>query len=101
MFGPHLTARLAHKRIRYALSNKRAYIATNWWGRDLTCYPIKPDALIEIKKGRLDQVNLHIKSEKDSDGNIVQISAEFIGQTDGTALFQLIRRLQAAQTGPA
>lgn len=97
-FGSWLHGRFAHRFVRYALSNRRAYVATTWWGRELQSYPIRPDALLEIHHDRLDTVRLHIRTETDSDGDVQQIKLDFIGQPDGMALYRLIQRLQADQT---
>jgi hypothetical protein len=95
VFGPHLAARLAPRFVRYALSDRRAYIANRWWWRrDLASYPIAPDSVLELKQGRTDTVTFYSHAGVDSDGDKHRKTAAFESIADGPAVYALLRKVQ-------
>ncbi len=98
VIGQWVEAAQAHRRLRYALSNRAAYVAREGWRRTLHCYPILPQTAIELETGRGgDTLWFHSRTERDSDGtSTTKVGFENIA--DGASLFRLIR---AAQTGEA
>ncbi len=69
VFGQYYTAATAHRRIRYALSPRAAFVAKSYLRRSLASYPIGPDTPVELEKGKsADCLWFHIQEERDSEG---------------------------------
>lgn len=84
----------APRRIRYALSTRAAYIARNFWRRQMTVYPISADTPLELVKGRLgDTLWFHSYTEKDSDGPVTT-RAGFENIAEGRQVLRLMRELK-------
>jgi hypothetical protein len=98
--GPHLTARLADRHVRYALGSRRLYIAKQWWSRTLETYPIQPDTKVDLIRDGLDTVIVHVGSTRDSEGGLITVAAQIEGLADGRPLYRLIRQLQAGMADP-
>lgn len=95
VFGQFYAARQAHRKIRYALSTRCAYIAKSYWTRSIGCYPILRSTPTGLDKGRTaDTVWFHVHSEKDSDGDHTTTRVSFDNIADGEAVFRLIRSIQ-------
>jgi hypothetical protein len=95
VFGGWIAQAQAHRRVRYALSNRAAYIAQTWWKQTLESYPILPATSTGLEKGRgADTVWFHVRNEKDSDGDRSTTRIGFDNIADGDKVFHLIRSIQ-------
>ncbi|MEO0914240.1 MAG: hypothetical protein AAFY59_14840 [Pseudomonadota bacterium] len=94
VFGPWLWPRYALRRTRYALSNKRAYIATTIWGQKLETYAITADADIEIESRRHHTVTFANRVSKDSDGDLTTTKISFENIEEGEKVYHLLRDIQ-------
>lgn len=93
--GPHLEARLAHKRVRYAITNSRIYVATHWWQPKLESHPLHPDAVVElINDGRVGIVSLQWGFKLNTDDDTVPRYIKLEGLADARHVHQLLQRLQ-------
>ena len=95
VFGPWYAARNAHRYIRYALSDRRAYIASNWWSRKMEVLAIAPDAPVSIEAGQ--SVFFQSTRSLDSDGDTVTKRRGFEHIADAPKVYRLIRQIQDAQ----
>lgn len=100
VFGPYLAARMAHKYVRYAISDRRVYVATQWFSRKMTSHPILPEATITLTEGPLDRVDLLIGHTRDSDGDLTEKRVQFDGLEDGRRVYMLLRQLQNTADTP-
>jgi hypothetical protein len=95
VFGQAYAAHQAHRRVRYAVSTRAAFIAENWWSRKIDCYPILRSSAIGLEKGRwADTVWFHVRAEKDSDGDLTTTRISFENIADGEKVFSLLRGIQ-------
>lgn len=95
VFGLWFAASQAHRRIRYAVSTRCAYIAQSWWTRKIESYPILADTALGLEKGRRsDTVWFHVRKEKDSDGDRSTTRISFENIADGDGVYHLLRRVQ-------
>ena len=93
--GPHLATRLAHKRVRYGITDHRIYIATRWWQPKLTTHAIRPEATLNYSAdGPVGTVSLEITRRRDSDGDAVVTSAKLEGLADAPEVYRLLQRIQ-------
>lgn len=93
--GPWLAGPVGARRVRYALSDRRAYVAKRFWGRTLESYPILSDAAVELDQGRrVDTVRLYSHDERDSEGDRTHRQVCFDMISDGKAVYDLIRAIQ-------
>ena len=97
VFGTWLMGPIAHRRVRYALSNRRAYIAKAFWKKSLEAYTISQDSPIEISRGRSDSVFFHADTSIDSDGDRTQTKVGFENIADGNHVYSLMRRIQRGE----
>lgn len=98
-FGPWLAGPWAARRVRYALSNKRAYIAKQLFSRTMESYVIGHDDPLEIEQGRrADSVKFHIRTGRDSDGDKTTEKIGFDNIPDGEVVYHLIRKIQRGET---
>ena len=95
VFGPWYAARYAHRFIRYALSDRRAYIASHWWNRKMEVLKIAPNASVTIEAGH--SVFFHSTRGEDSDGDPVTKRRGFENIADAPKVYQLIRQIQDRQ----
>lgn len=92
--GTWVAASLRPHFVRYALSNKRAYIASSWWNHKMESYPIGPDSQIELHQGKSDTVYFAKMTGRDSDGDKTTTRIGFEHIADGAAVYALLRDLQ-------
>ena len=93
--GQGILAAQAHRRVRYALSTRCAYIGTSWVKPGLEIYPILKSTSVGLQKGRrADTVWFHVRSEKDSDGDLSTTRIGFENIADGDKVLSLIRGIQ-------
>jgi hypothetical protein len=98
VFGQWISAAEAHRKIRYALSTRAAYIAKSYRTRSIESYPILRSSASGLDKGRTaDTVWFHVQSEKDSDGDRTTTRIGFDNIADGEMVFRLIRSLQTGE----
>jgi hypothetical protein len=94
-FSPLIEARTAARHVRYALTNRAAYVARSSFGRKLSVYPILPQTALELEHGtRASTVWLHARLERDSDDDLGTVKAGFENIAEGTKVYHLIRELQ-------
>ncbi|MCV6593913.1 MAG: hypothetical protein OIF48_13235 [Silicimonas sp.] len=91
VLGPWYTQRMAHRKTRYALSDRRAYIATRWWGSKLESYPISRGA-IELENDR--SVYFHTEHGRDSDGDRTSERKGFENIEAAREVYHLLRQIQ-------
>jgi hypothetical protein len=95
VFGQWVEAMQAHRRVRYALTDRAAYVARRYWRRTLEVFPIMPQTAVELVEGRgVFTVWLHTRREGDSDGGTTTEKKGFENIADGRDVFALIRGLQ-------
>jgi hypothetical protein len=95
VIGQWIMAAQAHRKVRYALSTRCAFIAQSYWKRSLQAYPILPGTAVELETGgSADTVWFHARKERDSDGDRTTTKVGFENIADGEAVFRLIRSIQ-------
>jgi hypothetical protein len=95
VLGQGIAAAQAHRRIRYALSSRCAYIGTTWLRPSLEIYPILKSTSVGLEKGRrADTVWFHVRREKDSDGDLSTTRIGFDNIAEGDKVLSLIRSIQ-------
>ena len=98
VFGQGIAAAQAHRRIRYALSTRCAYIGTSWLKPSLEIYPILKSTSVGLEKGRrADTVWFHVRNEKDSDGDLSTTRIGFDNIADGDKVLSLLRSIQTGR----
>ncbi|MEM8537753.1 MAG: hypothetical protein AAGF56_07815, partial [Pseudomonadota bacterium] len=83
MVGTWIFAANEHQMIRYALSNKRAYIARSIFKHALESHVIGPDDTVTLEQGKADNVQFKNYQTKDSDGDTQTKTIGFDGIKDG------------------
>lgn len=97
VFGQWWAAAEAHKRLRYALSTRCAYIAKSYRTRSIESYPILKSSALGLEKGRkADTVWFHVQTERDSDGDRTTSRISFENIADGEKVYALLRSVQTA-----
>lgn len=95
VFGQWWAAAEAHKRLRYAVSTRCAYIAKTYRTRSIESYPILKGTALGLEKGRnADTVWFHVLSERDSDGDRTTTRISFDNIADGDRVYSVLRSLQ-------
>ncbi len=93
VFGPYYAQSQAHRYIRYALTNRRAYIASDWFNRrKLQVLSIAMDAPITIENNR--SVFFHTEVGTDSDGDRSTDRKGFENIAGAMEVYKLIRAMQ-------
>lgn len=87
VFGPWYMLANAHRKIRYALSNRRAYIATQWWTRKMETYDWRATDMLELDEGR--RASSVYFTAKTLDDSTKRIGFEHIAEA--RRVFDLIR----------
>ena len=99
VIGQWIEAAQAHRRVRYALSTRAAYVAKSGSRHSIECYPILNSSSIGLEKGhRADTVWFHVRSETDSDGDRSTTRIGFDHIDGGNRVFQLLRSIQTGTT---
>ena len=95
VIGQWVIAAQAHRRVRYALSTRAAYVATTWRSRKLEVYPILRDTAIGLERnGGADTVWFHVRTEKDSENDRTTTRISFDNIAGGERVYQLVRNIQ-------
>lgn len=95
VFGQYWAAAEAHRRIRYAVSSRCAYIAKTYRTRSIESYPILKGTALGLEKGRhADTVWFHVRSERDSDGDRTTSRISFDNIEEGDRVYALLRSIQ-------
>ncbi len=98
VLGPWLAGPIATRYVRYALTNRRAYIARSFLKRRLKSYPISPDSPLELEKGRgVDNVYFQTEDYRDPDGDKKIRKIGFENVADGDRIYQLLRKVQRGE----
>lgn len=93
--GQWYAAQNAHRKVRYALSDRCAYISRSYWTHSLKSYPILPSSSTELEScDRWTSVWFHSRKDRDSDGSLTTYRVGFENIGDGEVVFRLIRSLQ-------
>ena len=88
----------AHKRLRYAVSTRCAYIAKSYWTKSLESYPILPGTALGLETGhRADTVWFHVHNERDSDGDRTTTRISFDNIAGGDEVYRLLRSIQTGK----
>lgn len=96
--GQWIESLLAPSRTRYALSDRRAYIATRYWPQKIETHSIKASHSVELVcRRRADTVVFKFKHEVDGDGGTKTTKIGFDDIADGDHVYKLIRKIQRAQ----
>ncbi len=98
-FAPWMWIPIMRRRTRYALSNKRAFVATNFMQRKIEIYEIEPRAKLELEIGKTQAVYFHKTLSYDSDDGKQTTQVGFEGLEDGHEVYRLLRRLQLDAQG--
>lgn len=98
MLGGWLVSIHGHKYIRYALTNKRGYIAKSFLKHTIDSYVIGSDDIITLEQGQFDSVKFTTVHSHDSDGDKITKSVGFDWISDGRTVYQLIRDIQKEAT---
>ncbi|NHB75311.1 hypothetical protein [Rhodobacter calidifons] len=94
-----IEAMQAHRRVRYALTDRAAYIARRYWRRSLEVLPIRPQTAVELVEGKgASTVWLHTRREDDGDGGTTTEKKGFENIAEGRDVFALIRGLQTRES---
>lgn len=94
VFGPYYAQSRAHKYVRYALTDRRAYIASNWWKRrKMEVLTIARDAPVTIENDR--SVYFHTIVGTDSDGDRSTERKGFENIADAIKIYRLLREIQS------
>lgn len=104
MFGPWLYEILRPTRLRYALSNKNAYVANRMWGRKMDILPIRAQTHIETEEHRNGSMSIwfHFERYLDSDGDKQTRKKGFENLADGHDVYLRIRSIQdEIETNPS
>lgn len=98
VFGQWWAAAEAHRKIRYAVSTRCAYIAKDYLTRSIESYPILKGSALGLEKGRsADTVWFHVRTEKDSDGDRTTSRISFDNIAEGEKVYALLRSIQTEQ----
>ncbi|MEX0970487.1 MAG: aspartate carbamoyltransferase catalytic subunit [Paracoccaceae bacterium] len=98
MFAAVFGSRFKRARTWYALSSRRAFIATDMpvVGRKLKSYPITPDSVLQTDGNH--PATLHFAAEtrrrSSKSGGTYQAPVGFVRIDDGEEVFKLLRRVQ-------
>lgn len=87
-----------HKFTRYALTNKRAYIAKSFFKHAITSYKLQADDVITLEQGRFDSVKFKTVHGYDSDGDKTANTIGFDWIKDGRDVYAMIRQIQQEAT---
>jgi hypothetical protein len=99
VFGQWWAAAEAHKRLRYAVSTRCAYIAKSYRTRSIESYPILKGTALGLEKDRgADTVWFHVISERDSDGDRTTTRISFDNIADGDRVYTVLRSVQMGQS---
>lgn len=95
--GPSYKARMAHRKVRYAVSDRAAYIATRWWGRKMQSYPIEADTALVFEEGDVSNIWFHSETYRDRDGDSHNAKIGFENIEQGAAVYRMLRGIQQKQ----
>ncbi len=94
--GIHWFDALGRRKTHYTLTNKRAFIATQMFGKRLKSYPIDEDTVLDLRPGPPDSLFFAEEVRRRKNGTFrVPVGFELI--PNGHAVYQLFRKAQAAQ----
>lgn len=79
---------------RYALTDRRALIATAGPPRVLKSWPIRPDTVIDYQPGNEGTIHLATETSRDSDGDVTRTRVGFDLIPDADRVYRLIRGIQ-------
>lgn len=93
VFGHWFFDAYKRKHARYALSNKRAFVARTMFGRRMESYPIDRSSQIHLISGKLDTVHFTQTTYRTKNGTAVKnIGFRFI--PDGQEVYDLLRKVR-------
>ncbi len=83
-----------HKHVRYALSNKRAYIAKSFLRQSVNSYAIRPQDTITLDQRRFDNVRFRTGNGPNGGGATIFHNNGFDGINNGNEVYALVRKVQ-------
>lgn len=96
LVGQHFWKRHERARTFYTLTDRRAFIATETFGkRKLTSYPITPGTIVELADGKPGSVFFATETVKDSEGGVTQTKIGFELVEDYRSVYARIREIQS------
>lgn len=98
LFGQHFWKRHVRARTFYTLTDRRALIATEVWGRrSLKSYPIGKDTIVELTDGAPGSVFFATETKTDSDGDTTHSRIGFELVEDCRSVYAQIRQIQSTR----
>lgn len=79
---------------RYALTDRRAIIARNAWGRSLRSYPVDADTVIDFRPGREASIWFAEEERRGNKGRRYTVRHGFEFIPDGHEVYRLMRQIQ-------
>jgi hypothetical protein len=99
MAAPWVAGPLYHRRVRYALSDRRAYIARDFWlYRDLKSYPITPETELIVHEGKVQTILFAKQVSRAREGGTRTIHIGFRNLADGEQVHSLMQGIRQAAT---
>lgn len=92
--GRHFWDAYKRSKTRYALTNRRALVATSYLQRSVKSFPIQKGAVIEVRPGPETTVVFALEQRSDARGRHYEISQGFDLIEDGVEVAALIRKIQ-------
>lgn len=97
VFGRFFWRSYVRGRTRYALTDKRAIIATNAFGRKLKSYPITADTRLEFEPGPEATIWFAEEMRRGNKGRRYTVKKGFEYIHDGDEVYRLMRRVQQGE----
>ena len=92
--GRHFWDAYKRGKTRYALTNRRALVATSFLQRSVKSFLIQKDAVIEVRPGPETTVVFALEQRSDARGRNYEVSRGFDLIEDGVEVAALIRKIQ-------
>ena len=97
LFGQYFWKAYVRSRTRYALTDKRAIVATNALGRKLKSYPIGEGTRLEYEPGQEATIWFAEEERRGQKGRRYTVKHGFEYVEDGDELYRLMRRVQQGE----
>ena len=98
LIGQHYWKRYLRAHTFYTLTDRRALIATDVWGRrTLKSYPIAKSTMVELADGAPGSVFFATETQTDSDGDRTHSRIGFELVEDCRSVYALIRQIQSTR----
>ena len=94
LFGRFFWSAHVRRKTRYALTNKRAIVATSALGRSLKSWPITAETRLEFEPGDQATIWFHEEERRGSKGRRYTVKKGFEYVSGGDELYRLMRSVQ-------